>query len=348
MKNAISLNELDFSSPIETIINQNTIPPKFKGCSFDNYIPNKDYPSQKQAKERLIELVQQIETFKRKTPKNKLLRKLIKTSKPPHIYLDGVFGVGKTHLLASIGNAYRGKKLFISFSELMYLIAYYTLLDVVDMLSQYDIVLLDEFEVDDPGDAMMGINFIREINKTDTVVIATSNTLPSQLGARKLDMLTFKARMGSLINSFETIIIDGEDYRFKQPSLNFSISNSNLKEIFGKYQPKEKLKLYVNFEELIEKLKEIHPTRYRNIAYSLDALFIENLRPFNDMELMDALRFTYLIDMLYYGDVNIFASSNIDNIWNLFHQDLKEGKFKTKIGRCLSRLEEKCVLVKPD
>ncbi|AEA34170.1 AFG1-family ATPase [Hippea maritima DSM 10411] len=343
---AITLKDLDLSSPIEAIINKNTIPPKFKNCLFDNYIPDKDYPSQNQAKERLIQLVQQIETFKRKTPKNRLLRKFLKTNKPPHIYLDGVFGVGKTHLLASIGNSYTGPKVFLSFSELMYLIAYFTLLDVVNMLSKYDIVLLDEFEVDDPGDAMMGINFVREINKTDTIVIATSNTLPSQIGARKLDLLTFKARIGTLINSFETIIIDGKDYRFRQPSLDFSILNSNLKEVFENYKPKNKAKLYVNAEELIDKLREVHPTRYRNIAYSLDAIFIENLRPFSDAELMDALRFTYLIDMLYYGNVNIFASSNINDIWDLFHEDLKEGKFKTKVGRCLSRLTEKCVLLK--
>ncbi len=345
MENIITLSEIDFKAPIEEIVTHNAIPPKFKNCSFDNYIPNDDYPSQKAAVERLKNFVNEYEQFRKKQPKNALLKKFFKAKKPKNIYLDGVFGVGKTHLLAAVGNAYKGKSIFLSFSDLMYLVSHYTLMKVVQMLTErFDLILLDEFELDDPGDAMTGINFIREVNKTDSVVITTSNALPTELGARKLDILIFKERIGKLIDAFETIIIDGKDYRIKCKNIDLNKKAKSLKEMFEQYKTKERYKMFITFEDLLKQLRDIHPTKYANFSYKLDALFIENLRPFKDSELPDALRFTHLIDTLYYGDVEIFATSQTD-LLSIFHPDLKDGKFKSKIGRCISRLSEKCFLI---
>ncbi len=341
----LSIDDIDFSTSIDSLIDSNAIPPKFKMCTLDNYYPDRDYPSQEEAKRKLKIFLKQMEDFKKIKRKPKILSKVFKTKKPKNIYLDGVFGVGKTHLLSAIGNEYKHKSAFLSFSELVYLIAFYRLRDVVMELSnKFDIVLIDEFELDDPGDAMMGINFIREINYTDCVVIATSNTLPSQLGERKLDIFTFKERIGKLANSFDTIIIDGKDYRINLKKIKFNSTNKSIESIFKSYKTGGKKKLIVDFEKLIEKLREIHPFRYTQLSYNIDALFIENLRPFSSEELMDALRFTHLIDTLYYGDVEIFANAKCD-IFDIFHPDLKEGKFKTKIGRCLSRLSEKGTLI---
>ncbi len=341
----LNIDDIDFSVSIDSLIESNAIPPKFKKCTFENYYPDNNYPSQEEAKNKLKAFVKQMEDFRKIKERPKLLRAISKVKKPKNIYLDGVYGVGKTHLLAAIGNEYKHKSAFLSFSELTYLIAYYTLEDVVKELScKFDIVLIDEFELDDPGDAMMGINFIRQMNKTDCVVVATSNTLPSQLGQRKLDILVFKERIGKLVNSFDTIIIDGKDYRIKLKKIEFNETSKSIESIFETYKTKGRKKLIVDFERLIEKLKEVHPFRYTQLSYNLDALFIENLRPFSSEELMDALRFTHLIDTLYYGDVEIFASGKY-NIFDLFHPDLKDGKFKTKIGRCLSRLSEKCTLI---
>ena len=341
----LNMDDIDFSISIDSLIESNAIPPKFRMCTFDNYYPDKNYPSQKEAKEKLKAFVKQMEDFRKIKERPKFLRVISKIKKPKNIYLDGIYGVGKTHLLAAIGNEYKYKSAFLSFSELVYLIAFYRLKDVVEKLSErFDIVLIDEFELDDPGDAMMGINFVREMNDTDCVVVATSNTLPSQLGERKLDILVFKERIGKLVNSFDTIIIDGKDYRIRLKKIEFNSTNKNIESIFESYKTKGRKKLIVDFEKLIEKLKEVHPFRYTQFSYNLDALFIENLRPFSSEELMDALRFTHLIDTLYYGDVEIFASGSC-SIFDLFQPDLKDGKFKTKIGRCLSRLSEKCTLI---
>jgi cell division protein ZapE len=342
----IKLNEINFDTPIDLIINNNKIPLKFQHCSFDNYIPNEDYPSQKEIKEKLIEFVRMLEEYNKKVCCEGVIKKFLrKNSKPKAIYLDGGFGVGKTHLLCSIGNTYKGKSVFVSFSELMYLIAYFNLLPLVEKMSEFDVVLLDEFELDDPGDAMMGINFIREISKTDTVVVTTSNTTPVALGGRKFDIMVFKERIGKLVDYFQTYAIDGKDYRVtKAPKIEYESSKQSLKSLFDNYETKNRKKLYVQFDELLKKMRDIHPVRYINFNENVDAIFIEDLRKFTDDEMLDALRFTYLIDILYYGAVDIYISTDI-HLWDMFSDDLKDGKFKNKIMRCLSRVSEKGVFV---
>lgn len=345
-KREIELNEINFDTPIDLIINKNSVPLKFQHCSFENYIPNSEYPSQQDVKEKLIDFVGELEEYNRKKCCETIVKKIFKNrSKPKGIYLDGGFGVGKTHLLSSIGNAYKGKSIFLSFSELMYLIAYFNLLPLVEKMSEFDVVLLDEFELDDPGDAMMGINFIREISKTDTIVVTTSNTTPVALGGRKFDIMVFKERIGKLVNYFDTYAIDGKDYRVtKTPKTEYDSSKKTLTDLYSEYQPKKRKKLYLTFDELIAMMRSIHPVRYTNLNEYVDAIFIEDLRQFTDDELLDALRFTYLIDILYYGSVDIYASTDIQ-LWHMFSDDLKDGKFKNKVMRCLSRVSEKGVFV---
>jgi len=343
MNSVILLNQISFNMSVEAIMHRSNIPLKFSDCTFENYIPNLEYPSQREVKEKLITSVRVIEKFNKKNGLNGLFKS---NAKPKNIYIDGGFGVGKTHLLASIINSYRGSSLFISFSELMYLIAYFNLLPTVEKLSKFDLVLLDEFELDDPGDAMMGINFVRELNKTNSIIITTSNTTPTNLGGRKFDILVFKERIGKLADYFNLFVIDGEDYRVsKHPRIEYNASHKTLRDLYNEYKVKNRKKLYVKFDELISRLSDVHPVRYMNFNNTVDAIFIENLRKFTDDELLDVLRFIYLTEVIYYGSIDIFISTNID-LWDIFSDDLKNGKFKTKIMRCLSRISEKGVLVR--
>lgn len=340
------IEEINFDMPINLIIAQERMPYKFSQCSFDNYMPDEEYPSQRDVKEKLEKFVYEVERFNTKKCCGGIIGKITrKRLKPKHVYIDGGFGIGKTHLLSSIGNAYPGRKIFLSFSELMYLIAYFDLLPLVEKISRFDLMLLDEFELDDPGDAMMGINFIRELSSTNTIVAATSNTTPVSLGGRKFDMLLFKERIGSLIDYFQTFAIDGKDYRIKKlTKVRHGSSKKTLMDLFKEYKTGSRDKLYVGFDDLLKKMRDVHPVRYINFNESIDAVFIENLRKFTDDELLDALRFTYLIDVLYYGSVDIFISTDIQ-LWDMFSDDLKDGKFRNKIMRCLSRLSEKGVFV---
>jgi cell division protein ZapE len=70
------------------------------------------------------------------------------------LYLDGGFGVGKTHLLAA---AYRAlpddavhPKAFATFMELTQLAGVFGFVECIELLADYTLLCIDEFELDDP------------------------------------------------------------------------------------------------------------------------------------------------------------------------------------------------------
>jgi hypothetical protein len=66
-------------------------PARFARVRFSNYTPNVAFPSQAAIRSKLEQLV-------RPVPKS-LLERFKKPSPLPSLYLDGGFGVGKTHLI---------------------------------------------------------------------------------------------------------------------------------------------------------------------------------------------------------------------------------------------------------
>ena len=74
------------------------------------------------------------------------------------VYLDGGFGVGKTHLLASTyytmseGDA---PVAFATFGELTQLAGVFGFTECIDLLADYAVVCIDEFELDDPGNTTL-------------------------------------------------------------------------------------------------------------------------------------------------------------------------------------------------
>ena len=82
------------------------------------------------------------------------------------LYLDGGFGVGKTHLLASAyyelpGDGPGGPpdgpapKAFATFGELTQLAGVFGFAECIDLLDDYTAVCIDEFELDDPGNTTL-------------------------------------------------------------------------------------------------------------------------------------------------------------------------------------------------
>lgn len=155
-------------------------PPQFDGATFESYRADEAYPSQEEAKETLIRFAGRGAPVKRggffgrakKEPETK-----------PGVYLDGGFGVGKTHLLASIYHAMPARrKYFGSFIEYTALVGALGYKNTVDLLKGADLLCIDEFELDDPGDTMVMTRLIGELVPTGTKLAATSNTPPNALG----------------------------------------------------------------------------------------------------------------------------------------------------------------------
>ena len=96
------------------------------------------------------------------------------------LYLDGGFGVGKTHLLASIYHAMPARrKYFGSFIEYTALVSALGYKNTVDLLRGADLLCIDEFELDDPGDTMVMTRLLGELVASGTKLAATSNTPPN-------------------------------------------------------------------------------------------------------------------------------------------------------------------------
>jgi predicted ATPase len=165
----------------ERLVSDLVPPPTFATVSLDGYRPDPAEPSQAaavQACKQFIEVA-----LERRAGRKRLLRKPA-VLPGAGLYLDGGFGVGKTHLLASmyfaLQNAY--PKAYATFSELTQLASVFGYLECIDILADYVMVCIDEFELDDPGNTTLISRLLSQLVARGVSVAATSNTLPEQLG----------------------------------------------------------------------------------------------------------------------------------------------------------------------
>ena len=91
----------------------------------------------------------------------RLFRRRSEPSGPPGVYLDGGFGVGKTHLLASLWHEAPAPKAFGTFVGYTHLVGALGFADAVAALSTRSLVCIDEFELDDPGDTRADVDAAR-------------------------------------------------------------------------------------------------------------------------------------------------------------------------------------------
>ncbi|WP_292836601.1 cell division protein ZapE, partial [Microbacterium sp.] len=186
-------------------------PPQFDRATFETYRVDEQYPSQQEAKDLLVAFsrgglpVDRARVFRRakRAPEMK-----------PGVYLDGGFGVGKTHLLASIYHAVPARrKYFGSFIEYTAIVGALGYQRTVELFRGADLLCIDEFELDDPGDTMVMTRLLGELVPTGTRLAATSNTPPNALGEGRFAAQDFLREIHAMAANFQTVRIDGTDYR---------------------------------------------------------------------------------------------------------------------------------------
>ena len=146
----IHLSERNPRVPADRLIADLVPPPRFADVSFESYRPDPAEPSQLRAVDRLREYAA---TVGERPPARRhwWSRPARPTDVVGGVYLDGGYGVGKTHLLASLWHHAPGPKLFATFVELTHLVGALGFHDAVAALSSYALVCVDEFDSTTPG-----------------------------------------------------------------------------------------------------------------------------------------------------------------------------------------------------
>ena len=305
-------------------------PAQFRNASLDNYVPNPDFPSQAQALEKAREFVRPVAA----APSGwKLLGKSSsRGSVKPGIYLDGGFGVGKTHLLAAMWHQIPGRTYYGTFIEFTALVGVLGYRGAVDHLRGAQLLAIDEFELDDPGDTMVMSRLLQELVASGTRLAATSNTPPAALGEGRFAAEDFLREITALSDKFETIRIDGEDYRKRDVDEEaVVVANSDLDEAVSQ---RSGIVALDDFSAVISHLATIHPSRFVGLVEDLDAVVWREVTVLHNQG--EALRLVALVDRLYDARVAIVNSGvGLDHV---FDDTMLHGGYRKKYLRAVSRM----------
>jgi len=310
----LKLEELNSEISVPELLAELVPPYEFSTVSFDSYIPDPKFNSQHLARDKAV-------TFAKDLSK--------RSSSSRGIYLDGGFGVGKTHLLASIYHSSKVSKVFGPFLSYTSLIGYLGFQSALEQLSKFSLICIDEFELDDPGDTMMMSRLLKELASNGVSFAATSNTPPTALGEGRFASEAFQREIQSVADKFDMIRIDGEDYRHRSSNYEFRKLTDLLRE------PAPNLRqVRTTLEELLKYLGSIHQSRYAKVAEGFESIVVEGLYTINDQ--FEGLRLVSFIDRCYERGIS-FGFTGVSPI-ELFREDHVAGAYQKKYLRARSRL----------
>jgi cell division protein ZapE len=309
-------------------------PPRFDHERFTTYQPDPREPSQAAAVQRLQAYAAQLGEPVRG---GWFGRRKRGGAEGRGIYLDGGFGVGKTHLLASLWHEAPGPKAFGTFVEYTNLVGALGFQPTVEALSGHRLVCIDEFELDDPGDTVLMATLLGRLAEAGVAFAATSNTLPDALGEGRFAAEDFLREIQSLAARFEVLTVDGPDYRHRDaldspPPLSEAEVVEAVSVDGG---------LLDHFVDVTRHLSTVHPSRYRAMLDGVTAVGWTHVRPVPDQAV--ALRLVVLADRLYDEDIALRASGL--PLAEVFSPDMLSGGYRKKYFRAISRLT---ALARPD
>ena len=319
----------------ERLIGQLVPPPTFSDVSFQTYRPDPAEPSQAAAVQSCKQFCAQ--ALQRRAGRKKLFGRR-EVLPGVGIYLDGGFGVGKTHLLAASYFAMaaapqtrEAPAAFATFGELTQLAGVFGFAECVELLADYTAVCIDEFELDDPGNTTLISRLLSELVARGVSVAATSNTLPEQLGEGRFAVQDFLREISTLASIFTSVRIDGPDYRHRD--LPPAPEPLGEREVATRAAEVPGATLD-DFDALCAHLATMHPSRYLTLIEGVTEVFITGVHPIDDQNV--ALRLVSLTDRLYDAGIPVVASgTKLDTI---FSDEMLAGGFRKKYLRATSRL----------
>ena len=312
--------------PAERLLGAFVPPRHFAEASFDSYRPDPQFASQEAARERLRALAEES-----RGPRRRWRRR---GGAGTGVYLDGGFGVGKTHLLASLAHAVGpDDAAYGTFVEYTHLVGALGFGPTVAALARKRLVCIDEFELDDPGDTMVMSRLLRELSDRGVHLAATSNTLPESLGEGRFAAEDFLREIQALAARFEVLRVDGHDFRERGELVRGEPLGAGEVERLARVHPRASLDA---FEALLDHLARVHPSRYGALLDDVDLVALTGVGPVPDQAA--ALRLVVLVDRLYDRDVPVLLAGGGPE--DLFPEAMLRGGYRKKYLRALSRLGE--------
>jgi cell division protein ZapE len=224
------------------------------------------------------------------------------------------------------------RKYFGSFIEYTALVGALGYQQTVELFRGADLLCIDEFELDDPGDTMVMTRLLAELVPSGTRLAATSNTPPNALGEGRFAAQDFLREIHAMSASFQTLRIDGTDYRQRAVDghavvLTDADYERALGEVAGTVSDDA-------FSALIGHLATVHPSRYIRLIDGLTTIGLRHVFQLDDQSA--ALRFVAFVDRAYDAQVPIRATGlPLDAV---FSDEMLAGGYRKKYLRAISRL----------
>ncbi|MFL4907711.1 cell division protein ZapE [Streptomyces sp. MMS24-I2-30] len=325
--------------PADRLVAEMVPPPRFDSVRFATYLPDANQPSQTEAVRVLDAFAAGLGGAPSGGGRRGFLgfgrsRAARVPAGPRGVYLDGGYGVGKTHLLASLWHAAPAEpalKAFGTFVELTNLVGALGFQETVRTLSGHRLLCIDEFELDDPGDTVLVSTLLGRLVDAGVALAATSNTLPGKLGEGRFAAVDFLREIQGLSAHFRTLRIDGEDYRHR--GLPEAPAPFTDEQVTQTAYATEGASLD-EFPGLLDHLAKVHPSRYGALTDGLRAVCLTGVRAVPDQA--TALRLVVLADRLYDREVPVLASGLPFDA--LFSEEMLNGGYRKKYFRAISRL----------
>lgn len=322
-----SLVKIQPNPSLEEVLGQLVPPREFTKARFETYVPRSQFPSQAAA-------VAAAREFVRPSALRGLFSRT-RTEPVSGIYLDGGFGVGKTHLLAAVWHGYRGPKAFGSFLAYTSLIGLLGFADALKQLSSNELLCIDEFELDDPGDTMLMSRLLSELGAKGVRFAATSNTPPNALGQGRFAAKDFAREISAMSDRFRIVSVDGEDYRHRPVDGHTrALEQSELSSSLDQKIAAGSKVAVDDFNQLLAHLAKVHPSKFPKLLDGIDALVLTDVHELTDQSA--ALRLVSFVDRLYESQVSL-GSTGI-GLTEVFSAEYLSGGYKKKYLRAISRI----------
>ncbi len=312
--------------PVDRLLADLVPPPHFADVRFATYRPDPGQPTQAAAVAALEAFASRLDA----RPPRKWRRGAAPEQRAG-VYLDGGFGVGKTHLLASLWHVAPQPRAYGTFVEYTNLVGALGFAQAVERLSTYRVVCIDEFELDDPGDTVLMSTLLGRLVDAGVRLAATSNTLPERLGEERFAAEDFLREIQGLSAHFDVLRIDGDDYRHRGSP----VAPDPLDDDMVRHLAETASGAVIDdWRDLQRHLGRVHPSRYSALLDGVQAAYFTDVRTLTDQ--VEALRTVVLVDRLYDRDIPVRASGvPLDRI---FSEEMLRGGYRKKYRRALSRI----------